>query len=504
MARQATTLLEPIGLDPTIKKRFVLHAVGAPQNVCATYPFDNHYVTNLETSSKDVLRAIFDHTHQGRTAATYKMSRMMMATGDPWIMGKAEAHLREMAIDQQMDPQYQQSAASLIDSARYFLNSYEACHESFFEKIQALKTLLGTHRVLARSCPIANNSHEKLSLGLAYIKPRLRRKNLVVLLADTHGIEGHWGSAQMRWLLDQLLAGKIDLDHTGVILVHGYNAWGFKHGMRVFENGDDPNRGCPLPREFTFGDGRNINPDYRGVSALLNPSTPYEHSHFDKWLFYTRCLMKAAMGAERFAKAAMMGQNTDPMGFSYVGSNLAPQLKLVADLVTMASADYDRCVIIDPHTGYGEKGHLTVCHPGYAPTDEERAFFSRVFGDQDDASVEYFNAETGGTSYPNMGSVAAYLASISLAKQTFATAIEMGTLENAKSTFNRLWSLYILSRHIQLIPEREGAQTPEDDFMLRSGVMKLLNPHDIDWRAHAVHQGGWALTRIFEELGESA
>ena len=89
--------------------------------------------------------------------------------------------------------------------------------------------------------------------------------NMLVLIAGTHGVEGHCGSgAEIAWLRDGGPA-KLPQD-TGALLIHAINPYGFAWSRRVTEDNVDLNR--------NFVDHDKAYPKNDGYLALADAILP--------------------------------------------------------------------------------------------------------------------------------------------------------------------------------------------------------------------------------------
>ena len=91
-------------------------------------------------------------------------------------------------------------------------------------------------------------------------------ENLLVHISGTHGVEGPAGSAIQLASLNYLSSHPLSHPTTGVLFVHGLNAYGFKHHRRVNENNVDLNRNFLTKEGWEEALGRD--PDEYGYMSL--------------------------------------------------------------------------------------------------------------------------------------------------------------------------------------------------------------------------------------------
>lgn len=296
-----------------------------------------------------------------------------------------------------------------------------------------------------------------LSFQSLYLPPSGEKAKLLILSSGIHGIEGYTGSAlQSHFLKTKRSSG------YGVLILHGINAHGMKHFRRVTENNVDLNRNFDVSDELF----RMKNPEYEKLYSFLNTSC-------SRFLFYPKAIgLILKHGMENLRRAILRGQYEFPEGIFFGGKTFEPQVNLVLDLVTEVARGYEEILLIDLHTGYGEKGklHLFGDRSPFIDPDYMKTVFGNLpvdFGQEKD-----FYAVTGGFTV--------FLAKLFHGKAKFAGVVfEFGTIDSQKIS-GSLESLY------RMVSEK---RCPED-------FRELFYPSDPEWRTMVVAQFERALRSL--------
>jgi hypothetical protein len=174
-------------------------------------------------------------------------------------------------------------------------------------------------------------------------------ENMLVLIAGTHGVEGHCGSgAEIAWLRH---GGAAALPNgTGALLIHALNPHGFAWTRRVTEDNVDLNR--------NFVDHDKAYPRNDGYLALADAILP------DEWNEMSRAETERAFaayaqkhGAFGLQGAISGGQYTHPDGIFYGGGTRTWSNRTVRAIARAELSRARRVGIIDFHTGLGPFGH---------------------------------------------------------------------------------------------------------------------------------------------------
>lgn len=173
--------------------------------------------------------------------------------------------------------------------------------------------------------------------------------NMLVLVAGTHGVEGHCGSgALIAWLRS---GGPAKLPkNTGALLVHAINPYGFAWTRRVTEDNVDLNR--------NFVDHDRGYPANDGYLALAEAILPREWSEASKAeterVFASYAQTHGAFGLQG---ALSGGQYTHPDGIFFGGNAPTWSNRTIRAIAREELAQAKRVGVIDFHTGLGPFGH---------------------------------------------------------------------------------------------------------------------------------------------------
>ncbi len=296
----------------------------------------------------------------------------------------------------------------------YFKDTYDESREAFL--------------TLARSSGGELRSHQvsDLFFDSLYLPPASKKKGrLLILTSGIHGIEGFTGSALQRYFLDNNFLNLKD-DNLGILIIHGINPYGFKFERRVTENNIDLNRNFDTsPELFKTG-----NPGYAQLNSFLNPKRPY--TRFSFYTSVVKFILKHGM--ESLRKAILRGQYQYPDGIFFGGKSFGPQVNLIKNLVTSTGEGYEEVLLVDLHTGYGQRGKLHLF--GDRSPFIDQTYMKEVFGDLpiDYGQEKDFYAVTGGFTV--------FMAKLFHEKSKFAGIVfEFGTIDSHK-TLGSLDSLY--------------------------------------------------------------
>ena len=173
--------------------------------------------------------------------------------------------------------------------------------------------------------------------------------NMLVLIAGTHGVEGHCGSgAGIAWLRS---GGPSRLPKdTGALVVHAINPYGFAWTRRVTEDNVDLNR--------NFVDHDKPYPPNDGYLAIADAVLPRDWSGASQAeterVFAAYAQKHGAFGLQG---AISGGQYTHPDGIFFGGNTPTWSNRTIRAIARTELSHARRVGIIDFHTGLGPFGH---------------------------------------------------------------------------------------------------------------------------------------------------
>lgn len=336
----------------------------------------------------------------------------------------------------------------------HFKETYEEARESFRHLTQGLGEL--------RSHAVPSKKESDLTIETLYIPPASGLKErLLILTSGIHGIEGFTGSALQSYFLEKKFFGLKD-ENLGILIIHGINPYGFKTKRRVTESNVDLNRNFDTSKELF----KTQNPGYTDVRSLLESKTKFSRLGF----YLSALLSLKKYGRESLRRAIVKGQYQYPEGIFFGGSDFEPQVKMIQTMIDETGVSYKQALLVDLHTGYGEKGklHLFGDRSPYLNQNHMNDCFKGL-------AVDYGQNED---FYEVTGGFTIFLAKLFHQKSKFAgVCFEFGTI-NSHKTLGSLDSLY------RMVSEGHN----------REEFIHMFYPQSAEWRKSAVEQFEQALT----------
>ncbi|WP_422003313.1 M14 family metallopeptidase [Reyranella sp.] len=210
---------------------------------------------------------------------------------------------------------------------------------------------------------------ERLFLDTARFGP-MDAEKMLVLIAGTHGVEGHCGSgAEIAWLRDGGPA-KLPAD-TGALLIHALNPHGFAWTRRVTEDNVDLNRNfVDHDKAYPANDG------YRALADAILPAAWDEASRTETERVFQAFTQKH--GAFGLQGAISGGQYSHPDGIFFGGRKPTWSNRTVRAIARQDLSRARHVAVIDFHTGLGPFGHgelICAVPPGARSFDRARAWY---------------------------------------------------------------------------------------------------------------------------------
>lgn len=173
--------------------------------------------------------------------------------------------------------------------------------------------------------------------------------NMLVLIAGTHGVEGHCGSgAEIAWLRS---GGPDRLPRdTGALLVHAINPYGFAWTRRVNEDNVDLNRNV-----VDHDKGYPKNEGYAAIADAILPKEWNDASKAETQRVFDAYAQKH--GAFGLQGAISGGQYTHPDGVFFGGNAPTWSNRTIRAIAREELSRARRVGVIDFHTGLGPFGH---------------------------------------------------------------------------------------------------------------------------------------------------
>jgi hypothetical protein len=310
-----------------------------------------------------------------------------------------------------------------------------------------------------------------LSIDVAELRPA-QAQRLYVVVSGIHGIEGYAGSAIQRGLLASVLPA-LNLESTGILLVHGLNPTGMYHRRRVNEHNVDLNRNFAADGELLY---QSDSAAYQQIASILQPVGACADSAGDRVRFLAavaRAIVRHGFAPLR--QATLAGQYSSPSGLFYGGSAAQVETRFFQECFETASRGYSEILLTDLHTGYGRREQVS-------------SLFAR-------ADSPEFRALTGDGARDVRGRDQAYAARgdlVAFCQRTTkhhapdgvfnGVVVELGT--TGLNIASQLGDLYTVIRENQL--RQHGSATPAAALRIARAFGELFNPSDAGWRKQVV------------------
>ncbi len=318
----------------------------------------------------------------------------------------------------------------------------------------------GEARAELSSTPISERgpNGEELAIDLAWLGP-VDADDVVLVVSGTHGVEGYAGSmCQTRWLAEGGPASRPD--GCAVVLLHAFNPYGFAWVRRVNEDNVDVNR------NFVNHSDPPASPAYDELADVLAPT---------QWTAEVQATTGEALvawamthGMDAIQAAVSGGQYHRPDGLFYGGSGPTASRLALQTLARDHLSDRKRVVVLDLHTGLGERGGVELICP-LAPTTEGYARAARWWGRRVASNVV-----GGSVSAPLQGEWLSVLPIMLPGVEVSGVALEWGTVDPL-TVLDALRADNWLHNH--------GDPTGPDAPAIQAALRDAFAPDDTAWAA---------------------
>lgn len=181
---------------------------------------------------------------------------------------------------------------------------------------------------------------------------------------------------------------------------------------------------------------------------------------------------------ESLRRAVLKGQYEFPEGIYFGGQDFEPQKEILEKEFLRIGSGYEQILLVDVHTGYGERGHLHLFADRHPAIDTK--YITKIFAGQplDYGQKKDFYEVTGG--------LVIFAAKLFQQKTHYAGMVfEFGTLDSQK-TLGSLDSIYRLTRENQL--QHHGAASPADSEKIKHLFHEMFYPTSPEWRQRVQKQ----------------
>lgn len=366
----------------------------------------------------------------------------------------------------------------------YYQNSWEDCRDAFRVQANSMKT--GFDSVALFSRDLESKTDTGLTIDFCYIPASDTTEKLVMICSGTHGIEGFVGSAVQQMLMAEFFRPEM-CTNTGVLLVHGLNAWGFKNRRRFTENNVDLNRNYSTNSSLfeTKNDG------FIALYDMLTPNGQLNmNSLGNKFFMLTAINQIARKGMPALLQAFAQGQYKFQEGIYFGGYDFEEQVAIISEVLSEIASPYHTLLNLDLHTGFGERGELHL-FPNPIDDPELKAKTEAVF---DGYQIDWGDSDN---FYTVHGQFVEYIGDLFPDKTSIPMLLEFGTL-NTGSTMGA-----VKSAHISIV-ENQGAhygyKSQKDSLKALAGYYEMFYPPSGKWRSNALTVSKEMMGEIWENF----
>ena len=358
----------------------------------------------------------------------------------------------------------------------HFKNDYAESTKNFLET---------TNQVLQSNQKAQLTKFENLNnqIPILYWPTSSQKNNLIVLISGVHGAEGFVGSAVQNHILEYHLKNNSPKPYD-LLIVHGFNPYGMINKRRVNENNMDLNRSFVINREQHKPDDSS----YLLLDDFLNPTDSPNPFIWGKIEFIGLSIYNIVKyKLENLRRSILQGQYSNEKGLFYGGSQNPYQQQLLQLIYDRYMIQYKNILVIDLHTGYGEKGRLHLLSNDFISltADQNRSHKIRL---TDIFSENNINFSDEKNFYKVNGEMVGYLNHLNFQNSAINSAVitfEYGTLDSQK-TYGSIESL----RRMVLENQNHwhGQNNSESSIKIKSQFEDMFNPQDNVWRKQIIEQ----------------
>ena len=347
---------------------------------------------------------------------------------------------------------------------------------------QALEPKLQQHKVQKEMVI------EGLPTQAAYFENK-NSKTLVLIQSGIHGTETSAGSFLQQIFLSDYFQKYWDKGHS-IVLVHAYNGWGFLNNRRFTENGVDLNRNHDITEELF----KTKNEKFKHIRHYLLNEGKVNHPSWG--LFWISIKFMFANIKEKwlnkfttddFREALGNGQYEFPKEIGFGGQAFEPQTLWAQKRLPEIFKKYKKIMVIDFHTGLGEKGHLHLILSGRESAEEKKKIAELFKKGVSEKSYEVNTGDSEGFYFTN-GDYLAFARKLNPEAKIIAFAAEYGTMGLSLPQQIQTISRLVLENQ----GHWQGYGSDEAKAKTQKHLLDLFTPNEKDWWV-SVEQKGRAL-----------
>lgn len=366
----------------------------------------------------------------------------------------------------------------------YYIDNYEEARAAFRDEAALLRDTYAEAEAFTINVP--SNVDSDLTIDILYLPAQHEKNKLLILSSGVHGVEGFTGSAVARMFMQEFITPE-ELTDTGLLILHAVNPYGFNNSRRVSENNVDMNRNAAFGDELYQAE----NSGYRDVYDLINPVGPANGSSMGNRFFHLRAVTAIIQKSmQSLRQAILQGQYEFEEGVFFGGFRLEPQYAELVPVITPVINEYPTVLMIDLHTGYGERGTL---HQLTMPQDDPqvRLMLEDVFKG---FAVDWGDAED---FYTVTGDFNSFVGAMKKDGLYLPMAFEYGTM-NSQTMMGSIKSL-----HTTLLENQgyiHGYSSPEDEQKIKAAFVEMYYPSSPEWRVKVITDSRAVFSATLENL----
>lgn len=316
-----------------------------------------------------------------------------------------------------------------------------------------------------------------------------KNQTLIVIQSGIHGVETYAGSFLQQIFLKDYFKKYWKAGHS-ILLVHAYNSWGFLNHRRFAESGVDLNRNHDTTRDIF----KTKNEKYKYIRKYLLREGKVNHPTLALWSiggeFLFANIKEKILGdfsTDDFREALGNGQYQFPKEVGFGGQEFEPQVLWAQKRLPKIFRNYKKILVLDFHTGLGEKGHLHLITSGRESKQETAKILELFSQGIKDKSYEVNTGDSEGFYYTN-GDYLAFTRKINPDARIITLAAEFGTM--GLSLPGQIQTITRLVLENQGYWQGYGSDSAKEKT--QTYILDLFAPNDDDWWK-SIEQNGRAL-----------
>jgi hypothetical protein len=381
--------------------------------------------------------------------------------------GVFDWHIQKMLAD------YSVKRPSIIEgndnSPSNFSEDYFRARKRFIEAGRSAGAVM-SQLILTEPGPAG----EPLSIDIAWLGS-LSPEKVLLHTSGLHGVEGFAGSAIQLKILENPPKPPAN---CAIILIHILNPYGMAWLRRYNESNVDLNRNFRFKQEEWLEDSRA----YAELDNFLNPKVVRFFDSFIMQALYQKLRDKE----QTLRKTIPRGQNVNPKGIFFCGTQLEEGSTLYTKWVKDSIGMAEYILVIDVHTGLGYQGQESLFHK-VAATDSD--LLSRQF--ERNITTDY--ATDGVRAYAFKGAHSTVFEELTDRSRVDFLTQEFGTYPN----------LYVLQT---LRDENRGHHYGDksEAYQAKQRLKEAFSPGNQIWQSTVIRDGAALFTRSAEWFGAEA